>query len=99
MSFPEPDESSSGNHGHPPNADAEMAAQKAQLLTRILSPDARMRLGNIRMVRPELANMVEQQLIGMATQGRIQSQLTDEQLRQLLYSLQQPKRNFKFNRV
>ena len=62
-------------------------------------PEARMRLGNIRMVKPELADLVEQQLIGLATQGRIQSQLTDEQLRQLLSSIQQPKRDFKFSRI
>ncbi len=98
MSFPEPGEPAGDSYASS-DAGAEQAAQKTQLLRRILSPDARMRLNNIRMVRPELANTVEQQLIGMAAQGRIQSQLTDEQLRQLLYSIQQPKRDFKFSRA
>lgn len=79
--------------------DSALAAQKEQLLKQILLPEARMRLNNIRMVKPELANLMEQNLIGMATQGRIQSRLTDEQLRQILYSMQQPKRDFKINRI
>jgi len=81
------------------NDGGNMAAQKEQLLRQILLPEARMRLNNIRMVKPDLANLLEQQLIGMATQGRIQSRLTDEQLKQILYSLQQPKRDFKINRL
>lgn len=76
-----------------------MNAQKEQLLRRILMPDARMRLNNIRMVKPELADLVEQQLIGLATQGRLQSQITDAQLKQMLLSIQQPRREFKFNRI
>ena len=76
----------------------EAAAQKEQALKQILSPDARRRLGNIRMVKPEIAEMVEQYLIGMATQGKIPGQLSDEHLKQILLSLQQPKRDFKINR-
>ena len=78
---------------------AEAAAQKEQVLRQILAPEARMRLGNIRMVRPELANLVEQQLIALATEGRIQAPLTDDQLRQMLSAIRQPKREFKFNRI
>ena len=51
------------------------------------------------MVKSELAEMVEQYLIGMATQGKLPGQLTDEQLKQILLSTQQPKRDFKINRV
>lgn len=108
MGFREPDEFGGGNPGGSaddsrgagaPDAGAEIAAQKEQLLRQILMPEARMRLGNIRMVKPELAGMVEQQLIALATQGRIQSRLTDEQLRQMLSSIQQPRRDFKINRI
>jgi programmed cell death protein 5 len=35
----------------------------------------------------------------MATQGKIHGQLTDEQLKQILLSIQQPKRDFKINRI
>lgn len=93
MSFPESNE--------PPvdNTNNELAAQKEQILKQALSPEARMRLNNIKMVKPELAEMVEQYLIGMATQGKLPGQLTDEQLKQILLSTQQPKRDFKINRV
>jgi len=93
MSFPESNE--------PPvdNTNYELAAQKEQILKQVLSPEARSRLNNIKMVKPELAEMVEQYLIGMATQGKLPGQLTDEQLKRILLSTQQPKRDFKINRV
>lgn len=90
MSFPEPNEQPLNN---------EAAAQKEQILKQILSPEARMRLGNIKMVRPEMSNLVEQYLIGMATKGQIPGQLSDAQLKQILLSMQQPKRDFKINRI
>ena len=93
MSFPEPDELPQNKQ------DNELAAQKEQILKQILSSDARSRLNNIKLVKPELAELVEQYLIGMATQGKIPGQLSDDQLKQILLSIQQPKRDFKINRV
>ena len=99
MSFPEPHEHphDNGDHDHD-HSNSELAAQKEQILKQILSPEARMRLNNIKMVKPELSDMVEQYLIGMATQGKIPGQINDEQLKQILLSTQQPKRDFKINR-
>jgi len=34
----------------------------------------------------------------MASQGRLNTQITDDQLKQILQSIQQPKRDFKINR-
>jgi programmed cell death protein 5 len=51
------------------------------------------------MVKPELANMVENYLLGLASQGRAPGQITDEQLKQILLSAQQPKKDFKINRI
>ena len=93
MSFPEPNESSQEN------TNKELAAQKDQILKQILTPEARMRLNNSKMVKSELSDLVEQYLIGMATQGKIPGQLTDDQLKQILLSIQQPKRDFKINRI
>ena len=95
MSFPDSDESQE----RPPANEEEFNAQKENILKQILSSEARMRLNNIKMVKPELSDMVEQYLIGMATQGKLPGQLTDEQLKQILLSAQQPKRDFKINRV
>ncbi|MFY9301343.1 MAG: DNA-binding protein [Candidatus Nitrosotenuis sp.] len=84
--------------GQNPHKDAEISAQKEIILKQLLSSEARLRLNNVKMVKPDLAALVENYLIGMASQGRISSQLTDEQLKQILMSVQQPKRDFKINR-
>ena len=93
MSFPESDEFSKDNK------DNDHTEQKEQILKQILTSEARSRLHNIKMVKPELSDLVEQYLIGMATQGKIPGQITDDQLKQILLSIQQPKRDFKINRI
>ena len=92
MDFPESNDLPQDNTNH------ELAAQKEQILKQILVPEARMRLNNIKMVKPDLATMVENYLISMASQGKIRSQINDEQFKQILLSIQQPKRDFKINR-
>ena len=77
---------------------AQLAAQKELILKQILSSDARLRLNNVRLVKPDLANLVENYLINVASQGKFNSQISDEQLKQILMSMQQPKRDFKINR-
>ncbi len=100
MSYPNPDEHEHDDHDHHdhPHNDSEISAQKEQILKQILAADARLRLNNIKMVKPDLANLVENYLIGMASQGKLGSQISDEQLKQILLSIQQPKRDFKFTR-
>jgi programmed cell death protein 5 len=95
MSYPNSDESD-----QPSNSakDAEISAQKEQILQQILSSNARLRLNNVRMVKPDLATLVENYLIGLVTQGRINTQISDDQLKQILQSMQQPKRDFKISR-
>ena len=92
MSEPTPDENNQPN-------EEQINAQKEILLKQILSSEARLRLNNVKMVKPELANMVENYLLGLASQGRSPGQITDDQLKQILLSAQQPKRDFKINRV
>lgn len=77
----------------------EVAAQREMLMRQILSPEARLRLANVKMVRGDLAGTVENYLVSMVTQGRLSPPVSDQQLKQLLLSLQQPKRGFKINRV
>ena len=79
-----------------PNED-QINAQKDMLLKQLLSSEARLRLNNVKMVKPDLANMVENYLLGLASQGRSPSQITDDQLKQILLSAQQPKKDFKIN--
>ena len=77
----------------------QINAQKDLLLKQILSPEARLILNNVKMVKPELATMVENYLLGLAAQGRSPSQISDDQLKQILLSAQQPKKDFKINRI
>ena len=92
MSEPAPDVNNQ------PNED-QINAQKDMLLKQLLSSEARLRLNNVKMVKPELANMVENYLLGLASQGKAPNQITDDQLKQILLSAQQPKKDFKINRI
>ena len=93
MSYPNSEEDN-----NQPNEE-QVSAQKDILLKQILSGEARLRLNNVKMVKPELANMVENYLLGLAAQGRAPGQITDAQLKQILLSAQQPKKDFKINRI
>ena len=77
----------------------QINSQKEIMLKQILSSEARLRLNNVKMVKPELASLVENYIIGLSAQGQAQGQITDDQLKQILLSAQQPKREFKINRV
>ncbi len=74
-------------------------AMRQRALTFLLDQTARQRLTNIRMVKPELATAVENYLITAASAGKLNRALTDEELKQLLINLQQPKKQFRINRV
>ena len=93
MSYPNSEEDN-----NQPN-DEQLSAQKDIMLKQILSGEARLRLNNVKMVKPELANLVENYLLGLAAQGKAHGQITDEQLKQILMSAQQPKKDFKINRI
>jgi len=66
--------------------------QKAAILRQILTADARSRLTNLKIVKPQLAEQIELQLINLAKAGHIKSPLTDAQLKALLKKLVGPKR-------
>ncbi|MEM4789765.1 MAG: DNA-binding protein [Ignisphaera sp.] len=59
-------------------------ARRQEILRAILTPEARERLYNIKLVRPEIAKIVEDRLIALAVQGRITRPLTDEELKSIL---------------
>ncbi len=71
---------------------------RQRVLLALLDPQARQRLMNIRLVKPDLAMAVENYLISAASSGRLNRPLTDEELKQLLMRIQQPKKEFKFDR-
>jgi len=77
----------------------QVEQQKQALLRQILAPEARQRLTNLRMVKPEFAAQLELQLIQLAQSGRLNIPLNDEQLKELLVKLQSTKREIKIRRV
>ncbi len=79
-------------------AQQQVERQKQAIIRRILTPEARQRLTNIRMVKPEFAEELEMQLIQLAQSGRLQNQVTDEQLKRTLVQLQGQKREIKIRR-
>ena len=73
-------------------AEQQMEQQKQALLRSILTPEARQRLANLKMVRPEFTEQLELQLIQLAQQGKVPVPLSDEQLKKILVQLQGRKR-------
>ena len=80
-------------------AQQQLEGQKQALLRRILTPEARQRLTNLNIVKPEFTQQLELQLIQLAQAGRINLPITDEQLKELLVRLQSGKRDYTIRRV
>ena len=95
MSYPNQDDENNASQ----EKDSQLKAQKEMMLKQVLSSDARLRLNNVRMVKPDLVDLVENYILNLTVQGKITGQISNEQLKQILSSAQQPKRDFKFNRV
>ena len=73
--------------------------QKQMIMQRILDSNARSRLENIRLVRPDFANSIEMELIQLYQQGILQEKfnlpLNDEQFKDILQKSQKEKRTTK----
>jgi programmed cell death protein 5 len=65
----------------------ERRARIEAILRQILTPEARERLYNLKLVKPELASMLEEQLVLLAQSKRIPIPVTDEFLKKLLSEL------------
>ena len=82
-------------------AQVDAEAQKQALMRKILTPEARQRLQNVKLVRPDFAAQIEIQLLQLAQSGRISLPITDELLKQLLKQIQsqQSRRDINIRRV
>lgn len=70
-------------------AQERIEEQKNAILRRILSPEARQRLGNLQMVRPEIVDAITSQLIGLVQTGQISRlgipiPMSDDHFKQIL---------------
>ena len=77
----------------------QLETQKQALLRNMLTPEARQRLTNLKMVKPEFTSQLELQLIQLAQQGKLPIPLTDKQLKQILIQIQARKREPKIRRI
>jgi len=76
----------------------QAAAQRQSVLRQILTPEARERLGRIELAYPEIAESVESQLIALAQSGRVQSQIDDRTLQDILRRVVPKKREITIER-
>ena len=83
------------------HAQADAEAQKQALMRKILTPEARQRLQNVKLVRPDFASQIELQLLQLAQSGRVPLPITDDLLKKLLEQIQsqQTKRDISIRRV
>src|SRR5436309_12286426 len=76
----------------------QVQAQRQTILRQILTPEARERLGRIELAYPELKENIENQLIQLPQSGRVQRQIDDATLRQILERVIPRRRDIKIER-
>ena len=79
--------------------DKEKKALRENIMRMALTSEARQRLANIKMVKPQIADTIEQYIIQMATTGKLKNVINDDQLKEILGSLQEKKREFTIRRI
>jgi len=79
-------------------AQQQAEAQKKALLRQHLSDGARKRLNTVKMSKPEVGEQVEQQIVALARSGRIQDQIDEEKMKQLLSELTPDSKSFDIKR-
>ncbi len=62
-------------------------AERQAAMRVILTPEARQRLANLRLIKPELVAQLEEQLIQLANSGRVRLPITDDELKAILSKL------------
>ena len=79
--------------------DQQVEQQRRRAMIGILSDKALDRLSNIKLVNPEFAATIENQLLTIAQSGRLKEKITDQQLKTMLKQLQSSKRERKIKTV
>ncbi|MCS7136391.1 MAG: DNA-binding protein [Nitrososphaerota archaeon] len=74
-------------------------AERAAAMRVILTPEARQRLANLKLVRPEVVDVVEELLIKLVNEGRVRTPITDEDVKAMLERLLPKKRETRIERI
>jgi len=78
---------------------SERKMMREGVLRMALTSEARQRLANVKMVRPDLASSIEEYVIQLASSGKLRNALDDEQVKQMLAALQDKKREIRIRRA
>ena len=79
--------------------DTSRKALRESVLRVTLTSEARQRLANVRMVKPQLAQTIEDYIFQMASSGKLKRVINDDELKEMLVSLQGTKREFTIRRI
>ena len=79
--------------------DKEKKALRENIMRMALTSEARQRLANIKMVKPQIAQSIEEYIVQMASAGKLKQVINDDQLKELLGSIQGKKRDFTIRRI
>ena len=91
-----------GQRGQQAAADQQarqIEEQRQAILRKVLTPQARERLGTVKIAHADVARLVEDQLIGLASSGRLDREIDDETLRAILRKLAPRKREISIERI
>lgn len=72
--------------------------KKQVMLWSILTPEARERLGRVKVAYPEIVKEIENQLVMLASSGRLNQKIDDETLKQILKKMMPEKRDISIER-
>ncbi|MDP2665955.1 MAG: DNA-binding protein [Candidatus Diapherotrites archaeon] len=75
-----------------------MEGELDQMLASLLTPDAKTRLNNVRLVNKEKYLQVAHTLIMAARQGKLPSKIDEDQVKRLLAQITPPKKEFTIKR-
>ncbi|HUH99884.1 MAG TPA: DNA-binding protein [Nitrososphaerales archaeon] len=79
---------------------SKQRAMRENVMRIALTSEARQRLSNVRMVKPDVARAIEEYIMQLASSGRLKRSIDDEQLKELLSSIQgTEKREFHIRRI
>jgi programmed cell death protein 5 len=79
-------------------AKEQAEAQRKAILRQHLTDGARKRLNTVKMSKPDVGEQVEQQIIAVARSGRVNGQIDEEKMKQLLSELTPDSKSFDIKR-
>ena len=80
-------------------AEAQNSAALDTAMKTVLEPEARSRLASLNLVNPELTTKVKSHLATLASQNKIATPVSDEQLKRILAGLSEGRRETSIRRI